>query len=206
MDGDLTLKWIDGVLNKSCQFNQPGAESLVMDSFSAHLTDNVKDKLESNKVHTTIVPGGCTSMLHPLDVSLNKPFKAILRRLWQQYMMESAEELERKRAEGNTPAASQMKIPAPSKQMVDWIVTARLELAQKFDAVKESFLVTGISNALGVTRMSLYANDELKGEIDELVESVFGSDPLKRMECDDPDPLASDSESNPLDNDSDSEA
>ncbi len=208
MDGDLMLKWIDGVWNKSCQFNQPGAESLlVMDSFSAHLTDDVKEKLESNKVHTIIVPGGCTSVLQPLDVSLNKPFKAILRRLWQQYMMESAEELERKRAEGNTPA-SQMKIPAPLKQMmVDWIVTAWLELAQKVDAVKKSFLVTGISNALGGYEDELVRNDELKAEIDELMESVFGSDPLKGMESDeDPDPLASDSESDPLDSDSDSEA
>lgn len=30
MDGDLMLKWIDGVWNKSCQFNQPGAESLLV--------------------------------------------------------------------------------------------------------------------------------------------------------------------------------
>lgn len=30
MDGDLMLKWIDWVWNKSCQFNQPGAESLLV--------------------------------------------------------------------------------------------------------------------------------------------------------------------------------
>ena len=175
-------------------------------SFSAHLTDEVKDKLERNKVHTVIVPGGCRSVLQPLDVSLNKPFKAILRRLWQQYMMESAEELERKCAEGNTPV-SQMKIPAPSKQtMVEWIVTAWLEMAQKVDAVKKSFLVTGISNALGGYKDELARNDELKAEIDEILKSVFGSNPLEGMESDEePDPLDSDFDNDSVVSDSDSE-
>ena len=128
MDGELMLKWLDGVWNKSCKYNQPGAESLlVMDSFSAHLTDAVAENAE-NKVHTAIIPGGCTSVLQLLDVCLNKPFKAILRRLWQHYMMEEAEELERKRAEGNTPA-SKMKNPTPSKQtIVDWIQEHGLNL------------------------------------------------------------------------------
>ena len=195
MDGKLMLKWLDGVWNKSCQFNQPGAESfLIMDSFSAHLTDSVADNLKKNKVHTVIVPGGCTPILQPLDVSLNKPFKAILRKLWQEYMLLSTEELEKKRAEGNTPAS---KIPAPSKQtMVDWVTTAWLELAEKVDAVKKSFLVTGISNALGGYEDELVQNDELKAEIDRILEFVFGDEPLDGMESDEePDPLATDSES-----------
>ena len=106
MDGKLMLKWLDGVWNKSCQFNQPGAESLlIMDSFSAHLTDSVADNLKKNKVHTVIVPGGCIPILQPLDANLNKPFKAILRKLWQEYMLQSTEELEKKQADCNTPAS-----------------------------------------------------------------------------------------------------
>ena len=139
MDGELMLKWLDGVWNKSCQFNQPGSESiLIMDSFSTRLTNSVADNLKKNKVHTLIVPGGCTSILQPLDVSLKKPFKAILRQLWQEYMLQSTEELEKKRAEGDTPA---FKIPPPSKQMmVDWVITAWLELAKKVDAVRSCLL------------------------------------------------------------------
>ncbi len=195
--------------NKSCRYNREGAESLlIMDSFSAHLTDDVAANTKKNKVHTVIIPGGCTSVLQPLDVSLNKPFKAILRRQWQHYMMVEAEDLERKRAEGNTPA-SKMKIPAPSKQtVVDWIVTAWLELAKNVEAVKKSFLVTGISNALGGHEDELVRNDDYKAEIDGIMEYVFGSDPLDAMESDEePDPLATDSEndSDLLDSDSDPE-
>ena len=196
MDGEVMLQWLDGVWNKSCRFNNPGAESLlIMDSFSAHLTDPVAANLKKNKVHTVIIPGGCTSVLQPLDVSLNKPFKAILRHLWQLYMVEKAEELEKQRAEGNTPA-SKMKIPAPSKQtMVDWVCAAWLELAENVKMVKKSFLVTGISNALGGYEDHLVRNDDLKKEMDSILESIFGTDPLDGMESDEePDPLATDSE------------
>ena len=207
MNGELMLKWLDGVWNKSCKYNHPEAESLlVMDSFSAHLTEAVAANAKKNKVRTVIIPGGCTSVLQPLDVCLNKPFKAILRRLWQHYMMEEAEELERKRVKGDTPA-SKVKIPAPSKQTIlDWIQVAWLELAQKVQAVKKSFLVTGISNALGGYENELVRNDELKAEIDSIMEYVFGSDPLDGMESDEePDPLATDSDSDSLAANSDPE-
>jgi len=64
MDGEVMLQWLDGVWNKSYRFNKPGVESLlIMDSFSAHLTDPVAANKKKNKVHTVIVPGGCTSVL-----------------------------------------------------------------------------------------------------------------------------------------------
>ncbi len=49
----------------------------------------------------------------------------------------------------------------------------------------------------------LVCNDELRAEIDDIQESVFGSDPLNGVESDEePDPLATDSESD-TDTDSD---
>ncbi len=120
----------------------------------------------------------------------------------------SAEESERKRAEGNIPV-SKMKITAPSKQtMVDWISAARLELVQNVEAVKKSFLVTVISNALGGYEDELVCNDEYKAEIDGILEYNFGSDPPDGMESnEEPDLLATDSESDSdsLDGDSDPE-
>ena len=58
--------------------------------------------------------------------------------------------------------------------MVDWVTTAWLELAKKVDAVKKSFLVTDISNALGgYYEDELVWNDELKAEIDRILEFVL---------------------------------
>ena len=45
----------------------------MWDSFRAHLSDNVKRVLKSTDV--AVIPGGMTSLLQPLDVGVNKPFK-----------------------------------------------------------------------------------------------------------------------------------
>ena len=57
---------------------------LVWDSFSAHLTDTVKQQLRENKTATAVIPGGLT---RPLDVCLNKPFKDRLREKWMTWMI-----------------------------------------------------------------------------------------------------------------------
>ena len=53
-----------------------------MDSFSAHLTDDVNENLDNNSCKSIIIPGSCTSKVQPLDVSVNKPFKQILKNKW----------------------------------------------------------------------------------------------------------------------------
>ena len=53
-----------------------------LDAFKGHLTDSVKNQLR--KINTELVmPGEITSVLQPMDVSINKPFTDRLR---QQYL------------------------------------------------------------------------------------------------------------------------
>ena len=57
-------------------FKRPGAllngkSMLVWDMFRAHLLDSIKSELKENKTYQCVIPGGCTSVLQPLDVSLN---------------------------------------------------------------------------------------------------------------------------------------
>ena len=61
---------------------------LVWDSFRGHLTDAVSEELEKLHIHLVVIPVGCTSKDQPLDVSLNKPFKGILRKCWVEYIAE----------------------------------------------------------------------------------------------------------------------
>lgn len=60
---------------------------LVWDMFQGHLGDKMKRILKSMKVTQAMIPGSCTSVLHPLDVSLNKPFKTKMHELWTDWMI-----------------------------------------------------------------------------------------------------------------------
>jgi len=47
----------------------------VWDMFRAHITDEVKAEVAKKKTDMCVIPGGLTSVLQPLDVCINKPFK-----------------------------------------------------------------------------------------------------------------------------------
>lgn len=85
MTEELVLDWV-----KSVWCRRPGAllarrSMLVLDAFRGHLTEGVK-KLIDNRTELVVIPGGLTSQLQPLDVCLNKPFKAHVRRLYNEWM------------------------------------------------------------------------------------------------------------------------
>ena len=52
---------------------------LVWDSFKCHISDSAKDSLKLCNTVMSVIPGGCTKILQPLDVSINKPFKEYFR-------------------------------------------------------------------------------------------------------------------------------
>ena len=49
---------------------------LVLDSFRDHTTNPVKNQLVEKNTNIAVIPGGCTSKLQPLDVTINKSFKS----------------------------------------------------------------------------------------------------------------------------------
>ena len=60
---------------------------LVWDCFSAHLVDSVKRRTKAHNTDMVVIPGGLTSVLQPLDVSLNKPMKSKIRDSYNDGMM-----------------------------------------------------------------------------------------------------------------------
>ena len=51
---------------------------LCLDAFQGHLTDKIKNKIDRLKSELVVIPTGMTSVLQPLNVSVNKPYKAQL--------------------------------------------------------------------------------------------------------------------------------
>lgn len=98
MDQDGMKIWFEKVWSR-----RPGGllckpALLVLDQFRAHITKNTKKIAAEQKTKLAVIPGGLTSQLQPLGVSINKPFKAAMRDEWNQWMKSSGDNL--------TPAGS----------------------------------------------------------------------------------------------------
>ena len=121
---------------------------LFKDSFSAHLTDTVKQQLRENKTATAVIPGGLTSLVQLLDVCLNKPFKDRLREKWMTWMMSGEKTFT---PGGQLRAASLVTV-------CQWVKESWQELSKEM--VERSFKKYGISNALDGTEDDLVWEEE----------------------------------------------
>ena len=129
---------------------------LVWDSFSAHLTDTVKQQLRENKTATAVIPGGLTSLVQPLDVCLNKPFKDRLWEKWMTWMMSGEKTFT---PGGQLRAASLVTV-------CQWVKESWQELSKEM--VEHSFKKCGISNALDGTEDDLvWEEEEDSSQIEE---------------------------------------
>lgn len=146
MDDDLMQTWVEEIW-----LNHVRAESkklgfdnslLTFDAFAAHLTESVKNQLLKEECDTLAIPAGCTSKCQPMDVCLNRPFKAVLRKCWVKYISDTIEEFPSSTEDPN------FKIPSPTRQdMVDWVDTAFQSLASNPTLIRNSFHVCGITSS-----------------------------------------------------------
>ena len=179
MDEVRTLMWIDQVWKPYVSGRRA---LLALDTFSAHLTDKVRDAFAKCGTELLIIPGGCTSILQPLDVSINKPFKGCIRQEWCQHIL----------------AQSESDVPKPQPpfklQLLEWIKAAQDKIQEKNIVIKKSFLVTGISNALGTDEDKIIRSDVIFDEVQEIMKKVFGDEVLGHVEPSD----SSESDSDPF--------
>ena len=143
-DEGLMEVWLEEIWLKYVEVSkQLGFDNslLTFDAFSAHKTDEVQSKLVKNKSDILMIPPGCTSKCRPMDVCINKLFKAILRKCWVNYISKIIEQMP-----ATTPYY--FKFPPPSRQdMVDWVEKAYKLISSDKDMVMRSFDVCGITTS-----------------------------------------------------------
>jgi len=142
------LEWLKIVWGRRPRafLNQPSM--LVLDAFKGHLTDSVKNQLREMKTELVVIPGGMTSVLPPMDVYLNKPFKDRLRQQYLTWIADPAREL---------TETGKIKRSAPS-EVTRWVSAA-------WKATPESIIVISfkkccISNALNGSEDDILWEDD----------------------------------------------
>lgn len=120
---------------------------LILDSAAIHKMRMVREHLETEDTDLVIIPGGCTSLLQPADVSWNHPFKVNMRRQYATWRRE-----ERRTPQGNLQTATRQNV-------INWV-------SQAWDEVEEGVLVNSFK-ACGLTTA-------LDGSEDHLIHDKLG--------------------------------
>lgn len=125
---------------------------LVLDSFRGHTTEEVKKILKKGNTDLAIIPGGLTSVLQPLHVCINRPFKAALKEMYTKWMAEDDH--------AYTPVG---KIKRPDFGLIcKWISDAWTRISPSL--VEKSFKKCSISNQLDGTEDDCLWNSESDNE------------------------------------------
>jgi hypothetical protein len=112
MDSEVMLLWIERILNP---YLQTSSDSMLMlDDFSAHHVQPVKEALNSLGTAVENIPPGYTGALQVLDVGVNKPFKDSFNKLENDYMLQHR---------------AQEKIKITRKLVASWIDSAWTQIS-----------------------------------------------------------------------------
>jgi hypothetical protein len=141
MNSELMVQWLD--LFKNCTTGQ-GIETptpiLLMDSFSGHISKSVKEACHEKEITMVVIPGGCTSHVQPLDISVNRSFKANLRPLWTDWMYNERilPGIQRQESSGHvaTPAGNTRRIDMPT--LLDMVHDAWTDITP--DVIRNGFI------------------------------------------------------------------
>ncbi|CAI7891273.1 unnamed protein product [Closterium sp. NIES-53] len=152
---------------------------LVLDSYHGHLTDAVKAKFGELNIVPAVIPAGCTSKIQPLDVAVNRSFKAAVRQLYQEWYESEGVDCLTERGNIRKP---------PPELTLKWISKAWKAVPKEL--IQRSFLTCGISNALDGSQDNLcmqHWRDAIKGEVeldDEIAANGFCCNNVEEPESD----------------------
>ncbi|KAM5344618.1 hypothetical protein ACJ41O_013153 [Fusarium nematophilum] len=132
---EIFSRWIDQQLSKVTSQSEEDF-LLVMDAATFHKTEQIKQKLREQNVTLSIIPGGCTSLLQPLDTAINRPFKIWL----EEATADFVDRMEEEKGADFKWSVSDKRI------MVTHIVSAALQrLREDPEMIQKSFQQCGIS-------------------------------------------------------------
>jgi hypothetical protein len=77
-----TLAWMS--MGTSIWCDVKTTSMLAMDDTSEHISDRIRNRLRKRNADLVIIPNDVTYQLQPLYVSINKPFKHLVRKRYDE--------------------------------------------------------------------------------------------------------------------------
>lgn len=107
---------------------------LLLDKCSSHTKKSVIDSIEVGEDSIDFIPAGCTSLVQPLDLVINKPFKDKLKDFFEKWLSETGIKETNKTKKGYVKAPSSILV-------LKWIKEAWCQINS--DLVVKSFKYAG---------------------------------------------------------------
>jgi hypothetical protein len=105
-DETTMLDWFNEVLKPYVATTPAGIiPILFLDSFKVHLFGSIADAIQGLGVELKIIPPGCTGLVQPINVGINKPFKAKMRKIYTEWLLEQD-------VDAAIPSASRLDVSA----------------------------------------------------------------------------------------------
>jgi len=101
MDEIRMHEWVGVVLAAYLEDTHPppGIVSIILlDMYRVHMCAPVVNRIQALGIEVIHIPGGCTGLLQPLDVGINRPYKVRIRAKWEEWMMDSIDRYDEIRA------------------------------------------------------------------------------------------------------------
>ena len=150
-------KWINEVWRKYSYFIVKKETMLVMDDASMHKIDIVKDKIKECNTKISMIPGGLTRYLQPLDVSINKPFKDELKKRYTKYCMDQQDN----------------KARVTQEDLINWVAEVWFDDKLSSEIISKSFKAAGITLALDGSEDEMFiGHNQLINDDQVMVEQV----------------------------------
>ena len=153
MNGTLMLDWLDRVFKSRGPYFQTEKCLLLLDSHLSHKDEQVVAACRRMNTEIKLIPAKTTSFLQPLDVGINSPFKAAMRREWSHWYEHGEKEY---------TAKGYRKRPSYT-QLLNFVSNSIKEINR--ETVQRSFKVCGVAaNGDGVEPKHL--NSRLRAALD----------------------------------------
>lgn len=130
MNDELTIDYLHSIIG-SLSFNK---RLLVWDAYRCHTSEAVRREISRIRLHTTVIPGGCTKYIQAPDVVWNSSFKRHLRNYYDTWLSEPS----------NHEYTKGGNMKPPSRSMLcDWIKSAWNSISD--ESIIKSFLCCAIT-------------------------------------------------------------